>query len=192
MYIKYSKKDGDRKIVSTRFLTGKILRPISTMTVKWNAFHIWSSSEMYLQVEQNLLPQFAVQLHSCVPMTQRKRRKASHLFMSLPNSIYTLTLCQRGLQGPGLQDLHAWISHLSHEQEHDSASVSVDFSQAQVEKEKKKIESCIPRKRLEAIHFPHEARGKKEETFLRLKSFLGQRSHTVLFLILTRKSCLKL
>lgn len=25
MYIKYSKKDGDRKIVSTRFVTGKIL-----------------------------------------------------------------------------------------------------------------------------------------------------------------------
>lgn len=54
--------------------------------------------------------------------------------MSSPN---VLTLCQRGLQGPGVQDLHAWISHLSHEQVHDSASMSVDFSQAQVEKEKK-------------------------------------------------------
>lgn len=104
------------------------------MTVKWNAFHIWSSRDMYFQVQQNLNTQFAVQLHSCVAMTQRKRRKASHLFMSSPN---VLTLCQRGLQEPGVQDLHAWISHLSHEQVHDSASMSVDFSQAQVEKEKK-------------------------------------------------------
>lgn len=84
MYIKYSKKDGDRKIVSTRFVTGKILCPISTVTVKWNAFHIWSSRDMYLQVQQNLHTQFAVQLHSCVPMTQRKRRKAS-------TSLYVLT-----------------------------------------------------------------------------------------------------
>lgn len=128
------------------------------------------------------LTQFAVQLHFCVPMTQRKRRKASHLFMSLPNSINLVPT-------RAVQDLQAWISHLSHEQVHDSASVSVDFSQAQVEKEKK-IASCIPRRRLEAIHFPHTARGKKEETFLRLRSFLGQCSHTVF--ILTRKSCLKL
>lgn len=57
---------------------------------------------------------------------------------------------------------------------------------------RKKIASCIPRRRLEAIHFPHTARGKKEETFLRLRCFLGQHSHTVLFFILTRKLCLKL
>lgn len=56
----------------------------------------------------------------------------------------------------------------------------------------KKPASCIPRRRLEAIHFPHKVRGKKEETFQRLRSFLGQHSHTVLFFILTRKSCLKL
>lgn len=43
-------------------------------------------------------------------------------------------------------------------------------------KKKKKIASCIPRRRLEAIHFPHKARGSEEETFLRLRSFLGQRS----------------
>lgn len=131
------------------------------MTVKWNAFHIWSSRDMYLQVQQNVNTQFAVQLHSCVPMTQRKRRKTSHFFMSSPNLV---PLCQQGLQGPGVQDLnlHAWISHLSHEQVHDSASMSVDFSQAQVEKEKK-IASCIPRRRLEAIHFPHTAREERRK-----------------------------
>lgn len=41
-----------------------------------------------------------------------------------------------------------------------AASVSVDFSQAQVEK---KVASCTPRIRLEAIHFPHKARGKRKE-----------------------------
>lgn len=79
--------------------------------------------------------QFAVQLHSCVPMRQRTRRKASHLFTSLPNSINLVPT--RAARTRCVQDLHAWISHLSHEQVHDSASVSVDFCQAQVEKEKK-------------------------------------------------------
>lgn len=118
--------------------------------------------------------QFAVQLHSCVPMRQRTRRKASHLFTSLPNSINLVPT--RAARTRCVQDLHAWISHLSHDQVHDSASVSVDFCQAQVEKEKKKIPSCIPRRRLEAIHLPHKARGREEETFLRLRSFLGQHS----------------
>lgn len=131
MYIKYSRKDGDRKIVSTRFVTGKILCSISTMTVKWNAFHIWSSSEMYLQVQQNLHTICCSVAFLCSHETKEKKKSSLCPYPTV------LTLCQRGLQGPGVQDLHAWISHLFHEQVHDSASVSVDFSQAQVEKEKK-------------------------------------------------------
>lgn len=101
-------------------------------------------------------------LFSCIPVFPWHKGKEEKLQISLCPYPTVLNLCQRGLQGPGVQDLHAWISHLSYEQVHDSASMSVDFSQAQVEKEKKKA-SCIPRRRLEAIHFPHKARGKMEE-----------------------------
>lgn len=98
-------------------------------------------------------------LFSCIPVFPWHKGKEEKLHISLCPYPTVFALCQRGLQGPGVQDLHAWISHLSHEQVHDSASVSVDFNQAQVEKEKK-IASCIPRRRLEAIHFPH-SKGKK-------------------------------
>lgn len=100
-------------------------------------------------------------LFSCIPVFPWHKEKEEKLHISLCPYPTVLTSCQWGLQGPGVQDLHAWISHLSHEQVHDSASVSVDFSQAQAEEKKKKKASCIPRRRLEAIHFPHTARGKK-------------------------------
>lgn len=72
----------------------------------------------------------------------------------------------------------------------DAASVSVDFSQAQVEKKKikRKIASCIPRRRLEAIHFPHKGRGKRKETILRLRPFLGQhRQHNLFYFFQIKK-----
>lgn len=108
-------------------------------------FYLYNDSEVkclpYLIIKRDV-PSGATELthnllFSCIPVFPWDKGKEEKLHISLCPYPTVLTLCQRGLQGPGVQDLHAWISHLFHEQVHDSASVSVDFSQAQVEKEKK-------------------------------------------------------
>lgn len=121
--------------------------------------------------------QFAVQLHSCVPMRQRTRRKASHLFTSLPNSINLVPT--RAARTRCVQDLHAWISHLSHEQVHDSASVSVDFCQAQVEKEKKKYQVASPGGGWKQFIFPTKQGEERKKHFWDLGPSWGSTVNTV-------------
>lgn len=136
MYIKYCKKHSDRKIVSTSFVTGKTLSPIPTMTVKWNAFLIWLPSQMYLQMQQNLHTQnLLVSCTLCFHDTKEKKKS----FLSLcpyPTALTLPAVCQWGLQGAGVQD-HSHPMSNCMMLVHDPASVSVDFSQAQVEKKEK-------------------------------------------------------
>lgn len=142
IYIKYSKKDGDRKIVSTRFVIGKILCPICTMTVKWNAFHIWPPSEMYLQMRQN----FPMHRMCCsvafLCFHDTKEQKKSF------PSLYVLTQWCHPCLHCANEGCKEQVSRICVPESLtcpprkctmlvcDAASVSVDFSQAQVERKK--------------------------------------------------------
>lgn len=115
-------------------------------------------------------------LFSCIPVFPCDKGQEEKLHISLHPYPTVLTLCQRGLQGPGVSRICM------------PGSLTCPMSKCMILlqclsifarhrwKKKKKIPSCIPRRRLEAIHLPHKARGREEETFLRLRSFLGQHS----------------
>lgn len=91
-------------------------------------------------------------------MTQRKRRKASHLFMSIPNRINLVPMRAARARCPGPAMPESLTCPMS------KCMILLQclliLARHRWKKEKKKVASCIPRRRLEATHFPHTARGK--------------------------------
>lgn len=110
----------------------------------------------------------AVQLHSCVFMTQRKRRKASHLSMSLPNGVnLACTVPMRDARSRCPESACLNLSPVPRASARYQYVMLLQCLQilARHRWKKRKIASCIPRRRLEAIHFPHKARGKRKKQF---------------------------
>lgn len=170
----------------------KISCPISTMTNEMPSIFDHQARCTFKCNRTSPSTALAVQLHSCVFLTQQKSSKASHLLTPwyYPCLHCISEGCKEQVSRICWPKSPACLMSKSMRLVCDAAPVSMDSSQARVERKKEKIASCTPRRRLEAIGFPHKARGKREETIPRLRSFLGQHSQHHLFT--TRKSCLKL